>query len=255
MTIARYVIRLDDISWNMDLLKFNRMREILLKYDIKPLMGVIPKNEDCKLKKLDNNLGIEEFWKLIKRLHSEYGWQIALHGYEHRYITSSSGILKINNRSEFARVAEEEQYKKISLGKKILLSYGLKIAAFMAPAHSFDRSTLRSLMNNEINVVTDGYGLYPYRKGNIVFVPQIFSRPRKMPFGIYTFCFHTNEMKDSDFDRIDNFIGQNLKNFISFNEAAAIENKKLWVKLLNALIFLFMYTFRASKLFIKNWRG
>ncbi len=255
MMKAKYVIRLDDISWDMDLLKFNRMREILVKYDVKPLIGVIPKNEDFKLKQLNNRLQAEEFWELIKRLHSEYGWQIALHGYEHKYVTSDPGILKINNRSEFAGVEENEQCSKISLGKKILESFGLKISAFMAPAHSFDRGTLKALSNNEIKVVTDGYALYPYVNHDIVFVPQLFSRPRKMPFGIYTFCFHTNEMKDSDFDRLVNFIRQNKKNFISFDEAASLVNKRPWAKLLNGLIFLFMYAFRASRLFIKIRRG
>lgn len=255
MVKAKYVIRLDDISWDMDFLKFDRMCEILIKHEVKPLIGIIPKNEDCKLKQLNNRMQTEEFWGLIRTLHNKYRWQIALHGYEHKYATSASGILRINSRSEFAGVARDEQYKKICLGKKALLNYGLKISAFMAPAHSFDSCTLMALSDNGIKIVTDGYALYPYMNHEIVFVPQLFSKQRKMPFGIYTFCFHTNDMKDSDFDRVDDFIRENIKNFISFDEAAALVNKKPWAKLLNILVGFFMYAFRTTRLTVKSRRG
>lgn len=255
MKKVKYIIRLDDISWDMDYLKFNRMAEILNKYGIKPLVGVIPKNEDFKFKQLDNRMQEEEFWKLMKKLHSEHGWQIALHGYEHRYITCKSGILGINPRSEFAGVDEEDQCSKINLGKKILIDQGLKISAFMAPAHSFDNNTLKSLKKNGIYAVTDGYGIYPYMREGIVFVPQLCAKPRKMRFGVYTFCFHTNTMDSSDFNTLEDFIKNNVENIISFDEAATLINNSIIIKCLNRIFYFFMYTLRAGKLNINKIRS
>lgn len=255
MKKAKYIIRLDDISWDMDYLKFNKMIQILTKYGIKPLIGVIPKNEDFKFKQLDNRMQEEEFWKLVKKLHSEHGWQIALHGYEHRYVTCESGVLGINPRSEFAGIEEEEQYSKINLGKKILVDQGLKISAFMAPGHSFDNNTLKSLKKNGIYAVTDGYGIYPYMNEGMIFVPQLCAKPRKMPFGVYTFCFHTNMMNDNDFHILEDFIKNNVENIISFDEAATLINNSITIKCLNRFFYFFMYTLRTTKSSIINIRS
>lgn len=255
MKKVKYIIRLDDISWDMDYLKFNKMVEILTKYGVKPLIGVIPKNEDFKFKQLDNRMQEEEFWKLMKSLHSEHGWQIALHGYEHRYITCEPGILRINPRSEFAGIKEQEQYNKINFGKKILVNRGLKISAFMAPAHSFDSNTLKSLKKNGIYAVTDGYGIYPYMSEGIVFVPQLCAKPRKMPFGVYTFCFHTNTMDSSDFNILEDFIKDNVENIISFDEATTLIHSSIGIKCLNRFLYFFIYMLRVGKLITKKIRS
>ena len=44
-----YLIRLDDASEYMDLDKWSRMEELLDKYNIKPIFGIIPDNQDPKL--------------------------------------------------------------------------------------------------------------------------------------------------------------------------------------------------------------
>ena len=41
-----YILRLDDASDYMDVEKWSRMEELLDKYQIKPLVGVIPDNQD-----------------------------------------------------------------------------------------------------------------------------------------------------------------------------------------------------------------
>ncbi|MDR3541191.1 MAG: DUF2334 domain-containing protein [Desulfosporosinus sp.] len=240
---AKYIFRLDDISWKMNFSNFNRFREILEKSNIKPLIGVIPANKDAGLIKAATSSGIgeKEFWEMLYRLHRECGWNIALHGYDHVYISKKAGLLKVHFRSEFAGLGEEEQNQKILQGKKILEEKGLRVAAFMAPAHTFDQTTEMVLERNGITVVTDGYGIYPYKKRGITFVPQLFARPRKMPFGVYTFCFHPNSMTDEEFERVERFIDQNSSDIISFEEAAKILADDVFKKTINIGVRLAMY--------------
>lgn len=44
-----YILRLDDASEYMDVDKWQRMETLLDKYNIKPLVGIIPDNQDPSL--------------------------------------------------------------------------------------------------------------------------------------------------------------------------------------------------------------
>ena len=74
-------MRLDDASEYMDVEKWQRMEDLLDKYHIKPIVGVIPNNQDPDM------VGVypkdEQFWEKVQRW-KEKGWTIALHGYTHR---------------------------------------------------------------------------------------------------------------------------------------------------------------------------
>ena len=41
------------------------------------------------------------FWNKVRGWQNK-GWHIALHGYDHIYISSNSGLVPFNNKSEFA---------------------------------------------------------------------------------------------------------------------------------------------------------
>lgn len=254
---AKYVFRMDDISYDMDFDKFFRFKELLDKFRVKPLIGVIPANKNHKFIEFGNQgkrKNEEEFWQIVKELNWEWGWVIALHGYDHVYLSRNTGLLKYQRKSEFAGVEVEEQYRKISEGKRLLEKKGLKISAFMAPAHTFDRNTLEVLKRNDLDVVTDGFGVYSYKKRGITFVPQLFARPRKMPIGLYTFCFHTNTMDEKDFIEAERFLSRNWRDVISFEEAIKISADSLPKRALNLLVFLAMY-FRMTLRLIFQKKG
>ena len=104
----KYLIRVDDICNGCNLKNFLKFKKILLKYKIKPIIAVIPNNRDPNLlyQKLETN---KIFWKRIKNLQQNLGWTIGMHGYNHIYSNSNSGMLKINKFSEFAGVSEKIQ--------------------------------------------------------------------------------------------------------------------------------------------------
>jgi len=63
---CKILLRFDDIAPNMKWEMMSRVKNLLEKYDVKPIIGVIPKNEDNELKaypKCSFN-----FWNEIKNL-------------------------------------------------------------------------------------------------------------------------------------------------------------------------------------------
>ena len=218
---------MDDICPDMNYNKFARVRDIFLKYKIKPLLGVVPANTDEKLmgmRKQGSYKADELVWKEIKNLADSNGWQIALHGYHHNYSKMDGGLLNINQRSEFAGDSYMIQTEKIVAGKKILIEKGLDPIAFMAPAHSFDENTLKALNNCGIYIITDGKGVYPYKIGDILLMPVPLSMFWDLPFGIYTICLHANTMHEKDFVKLERFIRKNRNKCISFGEGIDLYN-------------------------------
>ena len=51
--MAKYIMRLDDACQKMNLENWDRMERLLTKYDIKPLVGVIPNCKDPDMDKYD----------------------------------------------------------------------------------------------------------------------------------------------------------------------------------------------------------
>lgn len=205
----KYLIRVDDICNGCNLKNFLKFKKILLKYKIKPIIAVIPNNRDPNLlyQKLETN---KIFWKRIKNLQQNLGWTIGMHGYNHIYSNSNSGMLKINKFSEFAGVSEKIQSLKIKEGIKIFKKYKIFPQLFIAPAHSFDSNTLKSLKKNSIDCISDGFFKFPgIDNNNVMWIPQQLWSFQNKNQGIWTINFHINNWKKKDFD----FFEKNLQLF------------------------------------------
>ncbi|WHY76636.1 DUF2334 domain-containing protein [Neobacillus sp. WH10] len=246
--MAKCIIRLDDIAPNMHWENYKKIKYILLQYNILPIIGVIPDNQDESLKKYPNCEN--DFWEEIQGVQSK-GWSIAIHGYQHKYDTDSKGILGINPRSEFAGHSYGTQLKKIRSAIKIFQNNKIFADAFMAPSHSFDEITLKVLSENNVCCVTDGYGLFPYKKNGILFVPQLFAKPRKLPYGVFTFCLHLNTMDENDLTRLEQFIVKNKQDIIPFSQAKHFVSDKLMNNLSIILLEHILKFARAMKKFLK----
>ena len=217
---TQYLFRLDDISWDMNFERFDRICDLFFRYDVKPIIGIIPDNRDTHLQSFIGMKSVskEAFWCKMRQLQQEHGWSVALHGLNHLYRTQDSGILKINSRSEFAGVSLSEQEKMIREGKRILESNGLIVDSFMAPAHSFDWNTVEALKSNGIFSITDGNRFFPYKQRGMQFIPQLTESPRRFPFGVITFCLHINIATDSFFVSLEEFCKKNRENIVSYQE-------------------------------------
>jgi len=212
---VKYIVRLDDACSTMDRVKWQKIEDILDKYNIQPIVAVIPNNNDPKQKKdkIDTN-----FWDKVRKWQNK-GWHIALHGYNHVYISNNSGLVPFNKKSEFAGLSFEEQSTKIKKGIEIFKQEGIETNIWVAPSHTFDENTLKALAKlTSINIVSDGIALYPFKRYGMNWIPQQVWRFREMPFGTWTGCFHPNEMSEKEFNDLESFIEKNHQNFININE-------------------------------------
>ncbi len=211
--MKRLLIRLDDITPDMDWGKFARIRAMFERYGVRPILGVVPDNRD---KALSVDRAKEDFWPYVRALQAD-GWTIAQHGYQHRYATKRSGLLKLNKASEFAGLPYEAQYEKIKKGRDILQRQGFDVTMFMAPGHTYDRNTLKALRGLGFLYVTDGYADIPYYWKGLLFIPCRSARP-KLSSGVDTLCIHCNELEESDYRELEDFLEAHADSLIGLSE-------------------------------------
>ena len=201
--MLKYIIRLDDACPTMNEKKWNEMEKLLNKYNIKPIVGIIPDNKD----KSFNYEKIYDFWTKYAKKWEKQGWIIAQHGLNHNL---SSTI-----RTEFSGKSYKVQKDIIDKGYQILKDHDITPICFFAPAHTFDKNTIKVCKeSNYFQFISDGYSLYPYVEDNMIFFPSIFDTPHKISNnGIFTFVFHPNNTTKHDIERLERFIVQHEKNF------------------------------------------
>lgn len=217
----KIAIRMDDITPDMDWSKFLRFKELCDLYQVKPLIGVVPVNQDSMLQ---INPAREDFWDYLKQLEEE-GWVIAQHGYCHIYKTKKMGLFPLNQLSEFAGLKYENQVEKVQAGKKLLEEHGIKTDIFMAPAHSYDKNTLRALKTAGFKKITDGFGKRPYIWSDLLFYPISYkqSKSLKQSEGYTTFVVHANTLSEEEYKRFEKLFQDYSDRFISYGELLAVE--------------------------------
>lgn len=161
------LIRFDDICPTMDWHQWNRAEKLLQKYDIKPLLGVIP---DCQDPELQIDPPRLDFWKWVKDKQDE-GYAIAMHGVYHLYKTKERGLVSNGYNSEFAGLSYEEQIEILLKGKEILKKHGVATDIFFAPSHSYDENTIKALADCGFKYISDGKTLKPVCRHGIICIP------------------------------------------------------------------------------------
>lgn len=232
--MSKYIMRLDDAAMKMDIKKWKRMEELLDKYRVKPLVGVIPDCKDSMMDCYDEN---KNFWIKVKSWEKQ-GWIIALHGYDHVYCTEDGGLNPVNKRSEFAGLNLNLQKEKIKKGIEILNEHEIEPQVFFAPSHTFDINTIKALKSeSNIRIISDTISNKPYKKYNMTFVPQQSGRARVLPFKVITFCYHPNTMNETDFIQLEKFLIKWKEKFINFPLEQVEREKSLFDKLLEKIYF------------------
>ena len=168
-----YLIRFDDINPRMNWIRFNQLKSIINKYNIKSILGVVPKCEDLSISNFPEN---KNYLNDLQKMKSE-GDLIAQHGFTHINDSKNKGLYGNVIKSEFAGLDYSTQYERINKGKNILIKSQLWQPIFMAPFHSFDKTTILVLRNLGFQFITDGFSRCPYEQNGIKFIPQFSSLP------------------------------------------------------------------------------
>lgn len=215
----KILVRFDDICPTMDFSQFKRATDLLDKYDVKPLIGVIP---DCKDPDLNIETPHEHFWDFIKELQVK-GYTIAMHGCQHTFDSNHKGLVTNRIGSEFAGHTLDVQIDKIKRGKEILISHGIETDIFFAPAHSYDKNTLKALAANGFKYMSDGKSGKPYKWYGVKLLPDRDSGcPRIRHRSLYTAVFHAHEWvkpnKEYAYADLKNLLSYHKDNIVTWNE-------------------------------------
>jgi predicted deacetylase len=131
------LIRFDDIAPNMNWSLMNKCENLFDKYNIKPLLGIIPQNQDKELQAYKKN---ENFWDQA-RTWQKKGWEISMHGFSHVYDreTNRKDYFGYGGRSEFFGRDFETQEMRIRKGLQVFRDEKINIRSFFAPNHTYDK--------------------------------------------------------------------------------------------------------------------
>lgn len=216
--MTRYLMRLDDASEYMDIARWEQVERLLDCYQIRPIVGIIPDSQDPALVgKYERD---DSFWKKAESWIAK-GWMPALHGCEHKYITREGGLNPVNAISEFAGLPYETQAEKIERGWNILNGHGIVPKMFFAPAHTFDKNTLKAISNTtNIRIINDTIACDVYKDGAFWFIPQQSGRAREVswPWRLVTFCYHPNTMQEKDYKVLEKFLQKNSGRFTEWKD-------------------------------------
>ena len=214
------LIRMDDITENMNWKIMDKCEFLFDKHKIKPLLGVIPINQDPELLKYPKNY---EFWKRVLDWKNKE-WEITMHGCNHLYTQKSDkkDIFGYGGNSEFYGLGYSTQLKKVKNGLDAFKKNKIKIRSFFAPNHIYDNNTLKALKDNDIKIIIDGYGLFPFYKDEILFIPQLFHKEILLPFGIQSTQMHINDWNEDTFKKFEEFIERNKNKIVSLDYIVSI---------------------------------
>lgn len=213
-------LRMDDITADMNWDNFRKLKELFDRYEVRPLLGIVPDNRDPNLR---CGTAREDFWDYMKQLERE-GWTLAQHGLLHCYTTGRGGLFPLNRFSEYAGVPFEEQKRMILEGRRLLQEKGIRTDIFMAPGHTYDRNTLRALRECGFTHVTDGFGKTPYRREGLVFLP--IAEKKSACFrggeGYTTLVLHANGMTEAEIDWYERMLAEHTENFVSYSRLLSL---------------------------------
>jgi predicted deacetylase len=248
--LKKFLLRFDDLCPTMNWPLWSEIEAILVEHRVRPILAVVPDNQDPKLR-----VGppVEEFWEHVRRW-QQRGWSIAMHGYQHRYVSRNSGLVALRKLSEFAGLPPEEQEDKLRRGAEVFRQQGIHSRVWIAPGHTFDQTTVALLPQIGIQVINDGYFRFPYCDANrMTWLPQQLGDFRPVPAGVWTICCHHNEWTSADLRRLRANIERHQDELWSLDEAvAAFRNRRsVWSARLCTTPWLSYYLIHAL---LKAWR-
>jgi len=238
------LIRMDDVAENMNWILMDKCELLFDKYEIKPLLGVIPINQDPELLQFPKN---SSFWEKVKDWKNK-GWEVTMHGCNHLYTQKSDkkDIFNYGGNSEFYGLDYSSQLNKIQIGLQEFKKRNIKVRSFFAPNHIYDQNTLKALKDSNIKIIIDGYGLFPYYKNEILFIPQLFYKEIFLPFGIQSTQMHINNWNNKNYSNFEKFIKKNYKKIVNLDHVINVANPNFLQNLTNYFV---EKTLKTARLF------
>ena len=211
---AQYLLRFDDLCPTMDRGRWERFAGLVERFEIEPILAVVPENCDSQLVR---NAAFEGFWDEMRAMQSA-GGTIGLHGWRHLCEARGRSLIPLHAVTEFAGVEREMQREWIRAGIARLRAEQLEPRVWVAPRHGFDQMTLEVLREEGIEVLSDGFAQRPFRRSGMKWIPQQLWSPLEKRSGLWTICVHTNSAGNEEFAALEDFLVQFASRFTSLEQ-------------------------------------
>jgi hypothetical protein len=181
----------------MDCHKWLMLETVFDSVDVKPIVAVVPDNHDPVLNCTTRPDPL--FWTTVRRWQAK-GWTIGMHGYTHvMHRCKGKHFVPLHDRSEFVDLEYEQQANLIRASWRCFISQNIEPTIWVAPAHSFDKCTLRAIRDEtSIRIVSDGIARDQYFAEDFYWIPQQLWSLAEKSSGLWTVCLHPNTMSDED---------------------------------------------------------
>jgi len=200
---SMYLIRLDDACSSSDFSKWRAVEDVLDSLNIKPIVATIPDNQDPTLNYSNNDSS--QLWNLVRNWQDK-GWSIAMHGYQHKFhhVDRNKLLFPFYDRSEFGGLDLDSQIAKLDASFKIFKHNKVEPSLWVAPAHSFDITTIKALKKVvPFRIISDGISMSPFTRDDFCFIPQQLWKPVFKKYGVWTICLHPDTMSYEDIESLN----------------------------------------------------
>ena len=241
MSHTQFLLRFDDICPTMNWRVWAEIETVLVQRQFKPILAVVPDNRDPELQV---DTPADDFWEQV-RAWQDRGWTIALHGYQHRYVSRNAGMAARRRKSEFAGLPAEVQREKLRRGMEIFEREGITSRVWIAPGNAFDATTVALLPDFGINIISVGYFQFPYATqlfriadcalpngeeeqpirnpqsaicNQMTWVPQQMHYFRPAPSGVWTVCYHHNRWDSARLQKFREDLDHYNANIVSLED-------------------------------------
>ena len=114
---VKFLLRFDDmcptINWDV----WQKLEDVMIEEDVRPILSVIPDNQDPILHECEPN---ERFWERVRAWQAR-GWTIGLHGYQHRYVSRNCRHRRVEALQRVCRCPSRRAADQAKAGARISL--------------------------------------------------------------------------------------------------------------------------------------
>lgn len=218
------VFRYDDFTLSTDTMN-EKIVHLFQKHNIPLVLGVIPFDASEKVIFQEDYA----FLPVLKQGVQNQTIEIALHGYNHA---------KVSSNGEFGNVSQEEQNRRLRLGKHYLDSvFQQQTVTLIPPWNAYDGNTLSVMDKSGLKIISSSLTInQPYSNEEINYFPHTIGNPalliptleqNKKRSGVIVLMFHPYDLNSHfTLQDLDNLLSKVSKHNINFTTFKGLITEK-----------------------------
>jgi len=174
-----------------------------------------------------------------------------MHGYQHKFhhVDRNKLLFPFYDRSEFGGLDLDSQIAKLDASFKIFKHNKVEPSLWVAPAHSFDITTIKALKKVvPFRIISDGISMSPFTRDDFYFIPQQLWKPVFKKYGVWTICLHPDTMSYEDIESLNFELNNKLycDRFVRVEDVCGFIDENKFINSLYSNYFWTKYYIKTS---------